>query len=1526
MSYSEDSSQHIAVIGMAGRFPQAANIEEFWLNIEQGIECITFFSNQEALASGVDPELLYNPNYVKAFGVLENIEIFDAHFFGFSPREALWMDPQQRLFLECAWEALEQAGYDPKRYKGRIGVYASASSNSYLTASYPEGAKINPLDEFQVVLGSQEDFLATHVSYKLNLKGPSIVVKTACSSSLVATHLAIQSLLNFESDMVLAGGVSISVPQKYGYLYQEGHILSPDGHCRAFDTKAKGTVGGSGIGVILLKRLAEALKDEDTIYAIIRGSAINNDGSAKIGYTAPSIDGQAAVIAEALEVADIEPETVSYIETHGTGTTLGDPIEIAALSQVFQAKTIKKNFCAIGSVKTNIGHLDAAAGIAGLIKTILALKHKVLPPSLHFTEPNPNIDFANSPFFVNTQAVPWQAIEHPRRAGVSSFGIGGTNAHVLLEEAPARTQTHPSARQHILMLSAKTEAALNAATDNLIAYLRHRPELSLSDIAYTLQVGRQTFDYRRFLVCANLDEVAALSGVRNSQHVYTARCNTQNPSLVFMFPGVGTQYPDMGKGLYETEVTFREEVDHCLKLLQFLGVDLRDALYPDHSDLEGAGQRLQQSSLALPAIFTIEYALAKLWMSWGVYPQAMIGHSFGEYASACLSGVMSLEDALSMVVLRGRLMDTLPKGAMLAVPLPADEIEPLLSEELSLAVVNGPALCVVSGPVEAIDAFEKTLHAKTIETRRIHIDSAYHSSMVTPILGEFKSFIEKLSLHAPTIPYISNITGTWITATEATNPDYWTQHLRQTVRFAEGMQELLHKPSRVFLEVGPGHGLSSLVRLQMDVNQRQRVVSSLRHPQDRMQDTIFLLHALGNLWLQGVDIDWQGFHAHDHPQRIVLPTYPFERQRYWLDSRTQADQVKKHQSMEAKASNIASWLYASSWKQCPLPASLNGDNVNSEAYWLVFAGTTNVDLQIIEHIEQWGQRIIKVTGGKQFCKYGEEIYAINLQERSDYVVLFDELLSQNKLPPAKVLYLQSIDLSSSREAIQDFSSLFVLFSLLEKMQQNNPVEVIIIFSKSLVLTDEDLSYAELKAPLLGLCNSFSLLSAKNVYRVIDVALPPEGSWQEKRLINRLLAELSQSTTDRVTAYRGDRRWNQTAESLSHMSAVAQRKVSKLRQQGTYLIYGGFEDIGFQFARYIAQNVHATFLLLENASFPANDQWDQWLAIHDEDDKISSKIRRIRLMQEAGAEVRAFNINTRDYHWQTELLDIFQQYGEIDGILYQDTLAIDSQGEQGELQLQELLQHLQLRSRQLITLERAVENVSLDFCFLSFVSPTTENAAQAINAMVVARQIEAFVQQHNSMHSRAWMGIHWDISCLEEARLDLSSPNAAPEEPVLSPQLINEVFQQLLAIEGVPLVTVSAKAPYTRLKYVAQSSDVEAQSAQLSAQEFSSSIATLSPGNEIEATLAHIWKELLGVERLHRNDNFFLLGGHSLLAAQLNARLRETFLLDIPLRCIFDNPTIAELAAAIEELFLETVAQLSEDEAQQLLNNNFSENL
>ena len=1512
---NEINDLDIAIIGLSGRFPQAKDIDSFWQNLKDGVESISVLSEQELLDSGINSNLLKNPNYVRARPVISDTEMFDANFFGFSAKEAEYLDPQQRFFLESAWEVIESAGYDPEKYRGSIGVYAGIGLNTYLLNNiHPTFDSEDLAGGYQLMITSDKDFLPTRVSYKLNLRGPAVNVQTACSTSLVAVHLACQSLLNGECNMALAGGVSIIVPQNAGYLYTEGMILSPDGHCRAFDAQAKGTIPGSGLGIVMLKRLEDAIADRDSIHAVIKGSAINNDGSVKVGYTAPSTEGQATVIAQAQAVAEVDAESITYIEAHGTGTTLGDPIEIAALTRAFRRSTQKQNFCAIGSLKTNMGHMDAAAGVGGLIKTVLSLKHKLIPPSLHFEEPSPQIDFANSPFYVNTTLSEWKSNGSPRRAGVSSFGIGGTNAHVILEEAPLVTPSGESRGRNLLLISAKSSSALDQATANLAKHFKENSDLNLADVAYTLSCGRRAFDYRRMLVCQSATEAVEELTNLDSQQVFTNNVlESTNRPVVFMFPGQGSQYVNMALEVYETEPVFREQVDLCSEILKpELGLDLRHILYPQQSDTQTAEEKLQQTAIAQVALFVIEYALAKLWQSWGISPSAAIGHSIGEYVAATLAEVFSLETALSLVAARGKMMQQLPTGKMLSIPLSKEQLQPLLTEKLAIAVINEPSRCVVSGDTESIEILENKLAAQNIECRRLHTSHAFHSQMMEPILNDFRERVKQESLKPPQLPYISNLTGDWITESQATDPNYWVQHLRQTVLFAKGMENLLKNPEQILLEVGPGRTLTSLTKRNPSFEQQQLVLTSVRHPQENKSDVAFLLTSVGNLWLAGVEVNWSAFYSQEHRYRVPLPTYPFERQRYWISAPKPGEKTKlKQEQTTGKQSDISQWFYIPSWKRLPLPATQPEKSLGNI---LLFIDESGFGEKLATQLAQLCEKVICVKVGDSFMKDSQGIYSLNPSQPDDYNTLLDELVSSN-LIPEKVIHLWSLttekltkeldaDLFDKAQDLGFYSLLFFTQACGKQVLADN-CEILVISNNMQDVTGSEVLSPE-KATILGAVKVISQEYFNFNCRCIDVALSDTGNKQEKILIEHLIAESIAKSSAQVIAYRGKSRWVENFE-LFPLKPQTKSPPQKLKEQGVYLITGGLGGIGIVLAEFLAKTVQAKLILIGRSTFPERDSWSEWVSSNNEQDSISQKIQKVKEFETYGAEVLVLNADVSDSE-QMELViaKAEKKFGKINGVIHAAGVvkgnsinAIQSIGKS------ECQQQFMSKIYGTLVLGKILKNREIDFCLLMSSLSSILGGLGFVGYAASNSFMDYFVRADNHLEdSSPWIGVNWDgWKVGSESKQNLSfGKNLA--ELLITPEEGAKAFELILSGSNTNQLVISTGDLQARINQWVKRERVKKESNLQplvdSQQDISRNLKTVyvAPTNQQEEVLVDIFQSVLGGTKVGINDDFFELGGDSLIATMLMAKIKQNFTVDINISEIFNLTTVAKFSEYI----------------------------
>lgn len=1238
----EDRAAEIAIVGMAARLPGALSIEAYWDNLKNGIESIRPLTRDELIASGEAAHLIDRPDYVAAAAPLDGYKAFDAEFFGFSPKEAAILDPQHRQFLETSWEALENAGHMPEAFDGPIGVFGGCGMGSYFYFNICSNRDL--VDDTGMFLlrhtGNDKDFMTTRLSHVLDLKGPSINVQTACSTSLVATHYACQSLLNGECDMALAGGVTIELPQDRGYLFKEGEILSPDGHCHAFDHRAQGTVFGSGAGVVVLRRLEDALADGDHIWGVIKGTAVNNDGSAKAGYLAPSVDGQAAAIADAHALSEVTAGSIDYVECHGTGTYLGDPIEVAALTQAFQETTDAQGFCRIGSVKTNIGHLDTAAGVASLIKTSLALHHKQMPPTLGYEAPNPAIDFETSPFRVNDSLRDWQRRDGPRRAGVNSLGVGGTNAHAVLEEAPERAASEPGDFPfQILTLSGRNKGALEGNTTRLTEHLRQRADQPLADIAWTLKNGRRAFEQRRVVVAETHAEAADLLEQGNPRRVFTHTA-LEAPEVVFMFPGGGAQYAGMARDLYEVEPVFADWMDRGLAHLEGkIDYDLRALWLPEPGAEAAADEALKQPSVQLPLIMITEYALAQLWISWGVKPAALVGHSMGENTAACLAGVLSFTDCIDLVHLRGQLFDTMPAGGMLSVALPADQLRPLLGRDLDLASVNAPGLSVATGPDVALERLQAELAERDIDCQRIAIDIAAHSRMLDPILDRFRSFLQTIPLQPPQIPFASNRTGEMITAEEAQDPEYWVAHLRNTVLFADCISTLAAPSARVFLEVGPGKALSSLATQHPDVSANQ-VISTLRHPEDDIADDSYFAAMLGRIWAVGVDFDWDQFWGEGRRNRVVLPTYAFQHQDYFIEPASDhaGTQPGAAQRWLMRQEDMADWAYAPRWSPRYADCSLDVTGGLSDLppqNWLIFEDAQGHGAALTAKLRQAGQRVTTVRPGDGFAKVSDGYLLAPEHGRVGYDRLMQDLSAQDRLPNRIVhLWLLTED-----ERCRPGSSFFhrnmeygfyALLYLSQAMSEQglNDLHMTVVTSDAMQQRDERLRYPE-KATVLGpvqviprefpgvTCTVLDLKAAQS-----KTGLKSRGKARsESPLLIPLLEEVLATPANTIAALRRGKRYALDYAPVPFTPDESpQPSAEMLRDGGTYMITGGFGGIGLTLAGTLIECCHANVVLLSRHALPDRDRWADHLHSHPATDATSRRIRAVQQLEEKGGKV------------------------------------------------------------------------------------------------------------------------------------------------------------------------------------------------------------------------------------------------------------------------------------------------------------------
>ena len=1448
---------------------------------------------------------------------LEQAEWFDASFFGFSPREAQVLDPQQRIFLECAWEALEHAGYAPDTLPESVGVYAGASMNSYLYAQLLRNpALVEAVGGYQLMLGNDKDFLCTRVSYKLGLRGPSMTIQTACSTSLVAVQVACRAVQRGECDMALAGGVSITFPLRAGYLYQEGMILSPDGHCRPFDAGARGTRAGAGAGIVVLKPLSRALADGDTVHAVIRGIAVNNDGADKAGYTAPSVEGQAEVIATAQALAGVPARSIGYVEAHGTATPLGDPIEVAALTMAFGGDTTDTAYCRLGSLKANLGHLDAAAGVAGLIKTVLALQHRELPPLVNFRSPNPALRLETSPFYASAAAELWPSEAGvSRRAGVSSFGIGGTNAHAVIEEAPARTVLPDRHGPQLLVWSARSELALDAATARLAAHLEAHPEQPLADVAWTLQLGRQAFGYRRAVVVA--DSSAAVAALRDPQRagILAGRHEGGERGVAFCFSGQGSQHAGMGRGLYEGFPSYREAVDRCAALLEpHLGCDIRDVMYGSDTDVT-----LGETRFAQPALFVSEYALAVLWGKIGVVAKAMLGHSIGEYVAAHLAGVMSLEDALAVVAARGRLMQQMAPGRMAAVPLSAAELGRWLANaaDVEIAAINAPELCTVAGPTEAVETLLARLTAAGIEGRALHTSHAFHSAMMEPALVPFTEVLQQVTLSPPTIPYVSNVTGTWITPQQATSPAYYAEQLRRSVLFEAGLRTLTEEAGLLVLEVGPGTALASLARLNLGGGGARRVVASMRHPTDARGDAEALLDAIARMWLGGVPVRWRGLHA-VQGTRVPLPTYPFERQRYTVDAApagsVDAANTSAAEPLLRRSSRIDDWFYAPTWTRDDSPPT-----APAPAQWLVLGDGSAWVRELCESLRRMGLEPVLVERGETCAALDAAHWRVRHGQAGDLVQMLGEH-GISHLGGALHLWALPTTERSAISAEGTYESLVALAAALPS-STSTPVTVLHASAGAESVCGEPVrtsASALAVGPVLVLPTELPGLRMRRV----DLECR-DGVVDTAAAIASLTREVGLDDAEPQVAHRFGSRWVRRYERIALPPATPEQL--PLRRQGCYLITGGLGGMGLTLARWLGAGFGARLVLTSRQSLPPCDTWDDWLARHDVDERQAAAITAIRGIEAAGGEVlvcAADAANLADMN--AALAAARARFGELHGVIHaagvtgRGSVALRTRPEEVRGVFAPKVQGLNV-------LLQLLGTSSLDFVALMSSINAVAGAPGTSDYAAANAVLDAFVE--SAERPAGWrqvVAVDWGAWRDVGMATRLKVPDALREQwkahlaGGIPPDAGIEAFARVLASHRrrVVVETYDVVRRHELMRHppapqpagadnesAAATGAATAQSGAASGSK-SSAVTTrpalssiyVPPSTPTEQRLAATWQELLGIEGIGINDDFFELGGHSLMATRVLARITETLGVRLTLRDIFDAPTVAGLAA------------------------------
>ncbi len=1447
----------VAIIGYDGRFPGADSPRELWRNLLEGVHSIRQFSAAEMALHGVPAQDLSDPHYVRAAAVLRNVEQFDAAFFGISPREAELMDPQQRLFLEACWTAFEHAGYDPSGFRDRVGVFAGARTNTYLVHLLSRPDLLASVGAFHVGLGNDLGFMTTRLSHCLNLTGPSCAVQTACSTSLVAVHLAMRSLRAGECRIALAGGVAVNVPHIAGYRAEEGGVCSPDGCCRVFDAAARGTVFGSGVAVVVLKRLEDALADGDDVHAVIKGSAVNNDGSAKASFTAPAVRGQAAVIEEALRNANVAADSISYVEAHGTGTLLGDAIEVRALTRAYRAQTTRERYCALGSVKTNVGHLDAAAGVTGLIKVVECLKHQRLVPTLHYEHANPQIDLDGSPFYVGTSVAEWPRGTTPRRAAVSAFGVGGTNAHVIVEEAPPREASGPAREWQLLVWSGKTPEAARTTGKQLAEHLRESPDVPLADVAYTLQVGRPRLPWRHAAISRDAADAAA--ALETGGVITRSGETSDDPGILFVFPGQGAQTVGMGRELYEREPVFRDTIDWCAALMtDTLGLDLRAAMYA--ADVTGAS--LDETWLAQPALFATEYALAALWESWGIRPTAMLGHSLGEYVAACVAGVLTLEAALRLVALRGRLMHEMPRGAMLAVDLGEAEIGRWLGPGVWLSAVNGAQLCTVGGEREAIVALEAALRAAGHAAQPLRTSHAYHTPLMAPMIDPFVARVREVPRGTVRIPYVSNVTGTWVTDADVADAAYWGRQAREPVQFARGLETLRADGDRLIVEVGPGQALSRMIR-----RGGGRACSSLGR--GSQSDTHALLTAVAQVWAAGGDLDWHAFSAGARRHRVALPTYPFQRKRYWIDaaptsSPHDASPVPATSGHAGKTQEVTRWFWSPSWTLAPRAASSASPDRSGE-HWLVFADAHGLGERLAAALRTAGAVVsIDTVDADAPCAVSHLLHLGNVR-------------SPEQTPDTPEAY--------------DTHQQAGLYSLLHAARTLTTLRACWVIANDAHQIESSDQPIVAKAPAVALCKVLSQ-ETNITTRFVDIKFDDLCA-DVDGVAARVRQEIDGEAPDVLVAFRGRQRWRADHVPMSMVDETP--TPFALRERGIYLITGGLGAVGALMAAQLAETCQARLVLTSRSARQTPPELVE---------KITA----------AGGELHVLTADVSDADaMRAAVQACLDEFGGLHGVIH--AAGITSGPSLFQTIRDTTMEHCRVQAQPkvhgLYAIEQAIRDlpVAVDFVLAMSSNAAVLGGLGFLSYAAANAAMDSFITRRagaGGLRGTRWISANWD-HWPQETRKYLDVTTSMDEYAMTGEEARTALRLVLTRCDGGQVIVSTGDLQARLAVWVNRSpqrsdrSDGGPSSALFSkatlAPRPTLRVAYTAPSNDVEAKIAEVWAAHLGVTPVGIHDDFFELGGHSLLAIRLIEDIGTVLHREVPLRALFEGPTVAQLARA-----------------------------